>query len=109
VREFDLLNAIGAVGNGSAGHYAHGFAGFHSLVPTFSGGRLANDAQTHRRGGRVTGAHCITIHLRSIERREIGIGDDLVGQDAAESVWQVDFLTAERVSLLPHDLDRFGD
>ena len=66
-----------------------------------------DDSQARRRGFHILGADRVTIHLCAIERRQIGVCNDVLGQDAPECLMQFDPFAPQRLSLLPNDLYRF--
>lgn len=57
-------------------------------MPAATCRRFTNDAQPGRGVGDIGGAQCVAIHLRTIERRQIAISDDVFGEKAAERVEQ---------------------
>src|SRR5690348_16426953 len=76
-------------------------------MPTLARSRFANDAQTHRRVAGFLRTHGVAIHLRTIERRQIGIGDDLLSEYAIESLVKLYTFSRQRPRVLPNDLNSF--
>ena len=76
-------------------------------MPTSSGRRLTDDSQTRRSVSHILRAHRITIHLRAIERRQIRISNDVLGQHPTQCVLQLNLLGRQRLRLLPDDLNSF--
>ncbi len=78
-------------------------------MPATSRGGLPRDSQTHRRAARVFRTHGIAIHLRPIERRQIGIGNDVFGEYAIERVVELYTFGRQRASVLSNNLNRLSD
>jgi hypothetical protein len=51
--------------------------------------------------------HSVTVHLRTVERGKIGIGDDVLGEHAADGIGDRGTLAPERRDLALDDLYGF--
>ena len=78
-------------------------------MPTSSRGGFAGDSQTYRGVSRVFRTDGVAIHLRTIERRQIGIGNDVFGEYAIECVFELHAFGREGASLLSDNQDRLSD
>src|SRR5689334_23377200 len=78
-------------------------------MPTLAGRRFACYSQPRRRFLHVLRAHRISIHLRTVKRRQIGIRNDILSQYASQRFFEFHTLCRERLCLLPYNLNSFRD
>ena len=75
------------------------------MMPPAAGGRFADDPQLYWRLCRIFCHNRKPVHLRTVERRQICIRDDIFRQHAANNYGQVDVFGAEHDSFALDDFD----
>jgi hypothetical protein len=76
-------------------------------VPSTPGSGFAHHPQANRRRQRILRAHGVTVHLRSIERRQIAIGDYVFGEHAPKRTAERDPFRRQPLCLFPDYTNRF--
>jgi hypothetical protein len=64
-------------------------------MPTTSGCRFSNDLQNDRSTHCIGGNNRVTVHLRTVEWRQVGVGYDIFGKYAAYRVGQINSFGTE--------------
>ena len=108
-RQLNLLHAVRARRDRRAGHDSHRLARIHFTMPAASRGGFTNNAQSCGNALQIFSAHCVAIHLRTVEWRQIGIGDDVFGKETIKRVSERYLLCRERSRVLLDDSNGFGD
>jgi hypothetical protein len=107
-RLLDRLDRARTLGQRRPGHDAHRLAGGHGARGPLARPHLADDDE--RTGhGHVGGAQRVAVHRGAVERRQVGVGEDVLGQHAADGVGERHSLGRQRARLAKHERERRGD
>gem|GEM_PF-3684865 len=74
-------------------------------MPTGTCRGLADNSQLSWSIGNISRAHCVSIHLRPIERGKIGVGDYIFGKNSTCAIAELNTLSTKSSNYACHCLD----
>ena len=105
----DRLDGVGPGRDRRPGHDAHRLAGADRQVGPLPGPHLAHDLERHRGPRHVGRPQRVAVHRRAVERGEVEVGGDVLGEHAAKRVVERHLLGGQRLRLAQDDRERLLD